>query len=710
MQVEAAEAPYPTGAHGDAVVVLELEINKDGTVGEVRVKSGEEPFAEIARTTAQQWKFAPATRGGIPIRARIHAKVTFREPTPPPPITIAKPDELPKPLPPPPPKPPVEIKVVGEEREELGSTHIPKRETRLVPGAFADPFRVVEVMPGVAPILSGLPYFFVRGSPPGNVGYFIDNIRVPILFHVGAGPSVIAPALVERVDLYPAAYPTRFGRYSGGVMAGETTTPSAVARGEAQARIFDAGVFVETPFAGGKGHALMGGRYSYMGALLAAVAPDYGLGYGDYQARVGYALSDRDRLSVFAFGAFDRLSNEQIKRTLFDVEFHRVDLRWDRATDGGRIRLATTLSWDRTLDASESRSVPDAMSRSSGVRTRLELDQRVARGIRVRGGGDIGVERIMADRERRGLRVLERLLRSDAIEYPVRNDGYGGAWIDAILRPIGRVEIVPGLRVDVHRMRGEDFLFFEPRVTGRVRVAQGVAWISAFGVAHQLPTATIRVPGRSPGGLETVPQEAFQASQGIEVALPAKMLARATFFRTHVLAPRADVEARNYGVELFIRRDFTERLGGFLAYTVSRAERIAGRATFPSDFDRTHVLSAVLGYDLGRGFRIGTRFYYASGRPWFLGCPTPDCGPADPTAPRPYTRQGRFPYFARLDVRFEKRWTLSRGAWFAATFEWFNALLASETEDVDWDSVRGGIAYYNRSPLTIPSIGVEAGF
>ncbi len=75
--------------------------------------------------------------------------------------------------------------MLGEERQELGSLHIPTSETRLIPGAFADPFRVVEVLPGVAPVLSGIPYFYVRGAPPGDVGYRIDNIPVPLLFHVG---------------------------------------------------------------------------------------------------------------------------------------------------------------------------------------------------------------------------------------------------------------------------------------------------------------------------------------------------------------------------------------------------------------------------------------------------------------------------------------------------------------------------------------------
>jgi hypothetical protein len=59
----------------------------------------------------------------------------------------------------------------------------------------------------VTPVLSGLGYFFIRGAPPNNNGYFLDEIRVPELFHIGLGPGVIHPGLLERVELYPGAAP-----------------------------------------------------------------------------------------------------------------------------------------------------------------------------------------------------------------------------------------------------------------------------------------------------------------------------------------------------------------------------------------------------------------------------------------------------------------------------------------------------------------------
>lgn len=709
-QIDAPELGYPRDAHGDAVVIVEIVIAEDGTVSDARVREGTEPFAELARLAALAYRFAPATRNGIPVRSRVLLRIEYRQPPPAQePTAPATPERAvrsepsvpqPRPPQPAPERTPVEILVVGEEREELGSIHLPKSEARLIPGAFADPFRVVEVLPGVAPVVSGLPYFHVRGAPPGDVGYFVDGVRVPVLFHVGAGPSIVAPAMVERVDLFPAAYPVRFGRYVGGIMAGDIDDPSSRPRGEAQARIFDAAAMIEQPFAEGRGAFLAAGRYSYTQALLAAVAPDYSLAYGDYQTRLSYSLNASNRVSVFAFGAFDELRNETEARTLFDVEFHRIDARWDRRTEAVSSRLALTLSADRVANAEEDPEVPTSSRESRGARLRFELESHGSDVARMRAGADVGIERFEAETED---------VQGSSRAFPARADLTGGAYADVILRPVRGVEIVPGARLDLHRSRNEDFAFFEPRLTSRVRIAHGVAWVSAFALAHQLPANSGRVPGGGPSLLELDEQEAWQASEGIQVALPFSMAAKATAFHSMIYSEEAGVSARNYGMELFLRRDFTERLGGLVSYTLSRTQRTVGRDSFRSGYDRTHVLSAVLGYDLGAGFRLGSRAYFASGRPYAAVCPTRDCAAGPPNTGAIFVRRGRVPDFFRLDVRFEKRWTFASGAWVAGTLEWFNALLAREVSSVYWEPARG-LVRDTEGVLTLPSIGIEAGY
>lgn len=722
--VDSVEAAYPEGAHGDATVELLVLIGEDGRVSDIQVRSGDAPFDAAARAAVAHWTFTPAMRDNVPVKARLAIKVTFTEPAPPAAPVAATPSREPGATPggaaapstaapnasspgdvaATPPPPAVEITIEGERAEDLAAIHVPKGDTRLIPGAFADPFRVVEILPGVATVLSGLPYFFVRGAPPGDVGYFIDGIRVPLLFHVGAGPSVIAPALVDSVELVPSAYPARFGRFAGGIMSGETTAPSTTGRAEAQARVFDAGAMMEQPFADGRGSALVAGRYSYTGALLSLVAPEYNLSYWDYQARLAYALGRHDRVSAFGFGAFDHVGNENLHQTLFDVQFHRVDLRWDHNSETSRARLALTFGADKRLNSDEGDPAPNGVSKTKSIGLRFEGAERLSHEVELRGGFDANLERYDPELEQ---------MPQGAVTFAARTDRNLGLWSELSLKPRRGFEIVPGMRLDLSRSRGQTYSFPEPRLSTRARLVPKLAWLSGFGLAHQLPTYRVYVPGGQVGGLELNVQRAYQATQGLELALPQSMYARATVFHSWLESRDVGLSGRNYGLELFLRRDFAERLGGFLSYTLSRSERTAGPTTVLSGFDRPHVVSAVLGYDLGKGFRIGGRAYYASGRHYTIRCPTPDCGPGDPNAAavsEGYVTEGRVKGFFRLDVRFEKRWRFASGSWIAGTFEWFNALLARETMTRYWDAQTGGIKTQDRSPLTLPSIGIEAGY
>jgi TonB family protein len=704
--IESVPAVYPPGVSAAAHVVLEAVIAEDGSVSTVDVRAGDEPFASAARHAVERWRFEPARRSGLPVRARISVSVAFE---PPPPLETAPEPAAPSaaPLEPGAREPevipalpaPIEVTVAGEQRRELGSIHVPRHEARLVPGAFADPFRVIEVMPGVAPILSGLPYFFVRGAPPGNVGYFIDGVRVPLLFHVGAGPSVLAPALVDRVDLFASSYPARLGRYSGAIIAGETSEPSQRARGEAQARIFDAGAFVEVPFDDGRGSALIGGRYSYTQALLTLVAPDFELGYWDYQARLSYRVSPEQRLSLFAFGALDRLERSGNPAPLFDTRFHRIDTRWDYDTDAAHSRVAITLGTDRVALSDDDSPVVGSEQELRSLTLRASTDQRLSRQWRVRVGGEAALEPVDVERESRF---------DGVVDFGGRTDQRGLAYADAIYRPITGVELVPGLRLERTRSRQEWHSFVEPRLASRVRLGYAVVWESAFGLANQLPTQAVRAPARTPNALELLEQQAWQASESLELALPLDLLGKLSVF--HAWTDAGLASSRNYGLELFLRRDFTQRLGGFLSYTLSHATAAVGRQTFATAYDRRHLISVVLGYRLGNGYRLGARSYYNSGRPYSYPCPTPECGPGDPAGPRPYLIEGRFPGFLRADVRFEKRWQLGDERWLAATFEWFNAGVARERDGIVWSPERGGLRFTSNSALTLPSIGIEGGF
>ena len=133
--------------------------------------------------------------------------------------------------------------VVRPPAREAPQLTLEKSEITMTPGSLGDPFRVIESLPGVVPVLWPLPIYAVRGSNPGNTGYFIDGLRVPALFHFALGPAVIHPQFLDSLTFYPSAYPPGYGRYVGGVVAAETATaPNDRLRGSLDVRLYDAAV------------------------------------------------------------------------------------------------------------------------------------------------------------------------------------------------------------------------------------------------------------------------------------------------------------------------------------------------------------------------------------------------------------------------------------------------------------------------------------
>lgn len=657
-----------------------------------------------------------------------------------------------------------EVKVRGTRAPKAAQTTMGSAEVRQVPGAFGDHFRVIETLPGVTPIVSGLPFFFVRGSPPGNNGYYIDGIRVPVLYHIGLGPSVIHPGLISKVDFYPGGYPARFGRFVGGILSGDTKAPTGELHGEGNIRLFDAGALVEVPFDHGKGSVLVGGRYSYTAALVSLAAPDVRLDYWDYQSRVSYALTPDDAISAFAFGSYDFLGENREQRvrgddrsekklaTVFATQFHRLDLRWDhRLPKRGRMRVAATLGSDSTA-TEDIQGIRDRM-----IGTRLYVEQPLSKDVLVRGGVDAILDHYdLADAERG---------QSASSLYPPRNDLTLGAHIDAVIHAAPRWEVVPGLRFDyfgsvrslasqpvgVRDARTNAAIpSVDPRLQSRLELTNDVTAVSTFAVTHQTPSFFVPVPGLQLGRLGQGLQTGVQTSQGVEVSLPLAITFTPTaFHHTYLglndfLATCGEVSdeqddqcidrrvrGRTIGFELLLKRALTQKLTGWISYTLSRTTRTSqvhlpfgarGRQTeILGDFDRTHVLNVIGAYDLGRGWRAGARFFFYTGRPYsnrVFDTPVP-----------PYNDQ-RMPAFHRFDARLEKQWTIGKSGRVSLVLEWLNFTLQKEVTSLECRRADGVSAADRRQivngeippglldkctfqeigPITIPSVGVEGAF
>jgi hypothetical protein len=710
------EAPPDTVLAEPITVVLRVRVLPSGEPLDATVESGPEPWSSRALARLREFRFSPATRDGVPIPAVVRIAVRFQS------ITVpalegpgqAEGEALAEPAK----KPAIsEVTVLGN-RSAPAAVTLTRGEVRELPGAFGDPFRAIEALPGVTPIVSGLPFFYIRGAPPGNVGYFLDGIPVPSLFHIALGPSVIHPGMVDHVDLHPGGYPARFGRFGGGIVAGESAPPRKDFHGEANIRLFDAGALVESGFANGKGSALIGGRYSYTARMLSLFAKDTIADYRDGQVRIAYDLTPRDQLSVFGFGSYDLLAenpNDQL-HVIYGSEFYRADFRYDHSfREGSTIRQAVTLGFDRT------RIADGQIAENRNVGTRTELNHRVDRHLLVRAGADIRSQTYST-----GLAPRADPEDADVVEYlrryGSRTDLNLGARADLVWTPHPDLEVVPGLRVDLFRSAGDSAIGIDPRLAGRVQATEKTKLIVAMGMAHQTPSFVAPVAGLQRAGLGGGLQRSFQQSFGVERDLPADTTLRITayanaFFNLSDAIGNQSANNQHFdsefdrfdqralgasrGLELFLHRKLTRKVGGFVSYTLGRSTRSIGREHFPATFDRTHVLNVVLSFDLGRRWRAGGRFVGYTGVPDQHrgrdgGSPVPDGVPTTSTASNATSRE---PGFYRLDVRLEKRWRLGENGTISFVAEMLNATLHKEI--VSGEPI---------GPVSIPSIGAEAFF
>lgn len=704
---------YPPDASGAAVVVLELVVERDGTVGSATVVEGPEPFASAAAEQARSFRFEPAKRAGLAVPARIRFEVRF---TPPP--IAPQPDAPSVAAPAPevllPRAQPIQVQVLGDIAP--GAVALPAAEVRMLAGAFGDPFRAISILPSAGPLVSGLPVFFARGAPPGNLGYLIDGIRVPLLFHAFFGPAVVHPRMVERVELHAGGYPASFGRFAGGVVSADLSQPRGELGVEWSVRLFDSGAYVEVPFAGGRGNLQLAGRYSYS-ALLLSLLSDLKLEYWDYQALATYDLGRDSRLGVFVFGAFDYAATDVQPDPRAGVVtgdfgglgggenavlFHRVDLRYDQRVGAGtKLRAAVTLGSEATRGT-------QGLVRDLSVAGRFELRSQLGARALLRAGASAGLD----DYELRLSPDTENY--TDVVRlFPTRTDGVIGAHADVELTAAPGVTVTPGIRVDRYTSLDRAAVGVSPRLSASLRVNERVSIEHALGIADQPPNFVPGVPAVAVAGLPGGLQRSLQTSAGVRADLPFSINASATVFNnalfnlTDPFSQNQDLEldadealvrsmGHTFGFELLLTRRMSERFGGILSYTLARSTRSHGRIHTLSGYDRPHILNLAASYDLGSRWLVSARSVFYSGVP----------GSRTLGERRIFDRSRAAPFF-RLDARIEKRFVISPTAWWGVSAELMNATLSEEVlrrpcEPDCRDETVG--------PIVLPSVGVSGQF
>ena len=606
--------------------------------------------------------------------------------------------------------------VVRAPRQAAQAPVVPldKLEMTETPGSLGDPFRVIESLPGVTTALWPLPAFAVRGSNPGSTGFFLDDLRLPALFHFALGPAVIHPFLIESIDFYPGGYPARYGRFTGGIVAATTVSPPPDRlRGNIDVRLYDVGVMLSTPIDGDAGTVTAAGRYAYPGALLALLNEDVALQYWDYQLRVDHRLGP-GRATLFAFGSYDRLETDRSYgpngedlglRNKLVLMFHRLDLRWRGPVGGGWLSAGVAGGFDKSALPVEDNPL-EVQARSLLPRVVFERALGSAVDLEVGADGDVtNYKRPVGD---------DRLAQADFLD--PRTVIMGGVFTSLSARIGDKLVITPGLRFDHFMERTatvDSANAVSPRLALRLRLHETV-WLKAIGGHfNQMPHLPFQLPtfegfGLAKHGLES----SWQGALGVEHKSPWGLEFEATSFVSRgTLSDMRDPDfgdpllddflirrqALAYGAEVMIRRPSTHRVHGWLSYTLSRSDRLfEGGVVGPSDFDQRHTLNLVTSARWGRT-TFGGRLHFHTGR-------LVKIQDADPL------EMARLPAFYQLDLRVARRFILDRFQ-LEAYLELVNATLRPQVVGLR-QSDNGASAGIERDQfrLVLPSLGIRAEF
>jgi TonB family protein len=586
------------------------------------------------------------------------------------------------------------VRAQRAEREEVTRRSITPLEIGSLPGTQGDALKSIQNFPGIARAPFGIGLLVIRGADPTDSAVFLGEHEIPQLFHFGGITSVFNADVLTTIDYIPGNFDARYGDAIGGIIDVHTRPGRRDGvHGYIDSDLFDSGFIVEGPL--GKGSFVLAARRSYIDLLLPAFIPDdAGLDlsiaprYYDYQVLVDQPIS-RGNLSIKIFGSDDRtrivaadpneVTTDDRNRFETTLVFHRADLAYTNRRGRWDFLLTPSYRYD-----SYSANISDFFRFAIGAHTfsgRAEVGRTLGRRSRIDIGTQLYAGTFTLDAEsppvpQPGVGSTGTRLQLDS------KQGFASPALHATAQ-IGlgeRFLLIPGVRLTYYAMLFQRAAT-DPRVRFAWRVGDNTTLRGGVGLYSQIPDAPEWNPvfGNPRIGLE----RGVHTSVSVAHRFPHAITLEVAGFYKHLLdlaAPSTEIVIREdgqvglenfantgrgriYGGEVFLRKELTRNVFGWLSYTLSRSERHFDprEGWFLFDLDQTHILTLIGVYRLPRGWQLGARFRLVSGNPT-----TPVTGAVYDAREGEYLciegkrNSDRVPPFHQLDLRVDRRFTWKR--------------------------------------------------
>lgn len=585
--------------------------------------------------------------------------------------------------------------IVISGTREADETRISEQAKALVdvPGALGDPVAAVFSLPGTVHSEGDSGEPAVRGSSPDDNLFIVDLLPAGYVFHAFT-TSVFSENLVQRFDLYPAAFGAEYSNATGAVFDIALREPrNQPLKSIVDVSMLRSGVFFETGVTDNSA-VYLSLRKSLMHLFMAKDDEDEGLRLTrppedtDYQFKYVLNLTGAQSVTLAANGASD-LAGAEFLSTSDEVlanpdmagaakirnRFRNRSLAWDLDADSGaRVKLAGGQArQDVSTSWGDNYFITEYLDRSL---LKLRYDQPLAASHALRLDAEVSrneqgavYDQVLVvcnefepscTEDRRG-RVNGR----EKIEFTSRALSLADRW--GLTRDL---DLTLGVQFQSNTYTDERFV--QPRGALTWRLADRWALDFKAGSYNRFPDLEAVLPDLGNPELKSPRATHYSAGLRHEVdsvwswstELYYKQLTDLPLALAPTEADAArlysnDVSGRAYGLDVMLnkRRSDSDKWYGWFSLSAARSERTNERTGITREYrlDTPLVANWVMQYQFAPRFSAGFRLTLRGGQPetpivglrenpYFEGSVQPVYG-------EPFS--DRLPLYSRLDLRFK---------------------------------------------------------
>ncbi len=559
-----------------------------------------------------------------------------------------------------------EITLVGGETTisstAMGNVKLNAADIKEMPAFMGevDVLKAVQFLAGVQSASEGSVNYIVRGGNPDQNLILLDGVPVYNVSHLFGFFSVFNVDAIKHVELTKGGFPAHFGgRLSSVLEVNMKEGNMKEFHGSGGIGLLAAKLAFEGPIIKDKVSFMLSGRRTYSDLIYRPLIQNEGLDAGyyfaDFNAKINWKISDKDRIYLSFYNGLDKAFTDEI-----DDEIFKSELKWGNYTSSLRWNHLFSKKLFGNLTATYSRYNFEigSINQIDTISTAIKYFSRITdHGIRY----DLDYLPSAKHSIKTGLSYTYHNFRPGALNISLTASSIDISGIDSLFNLAEntfandlsfyledtwtvnqKLKINGGLHYASYLVNNTFYGSLQPRISSRYLLYPNWALKASYAYMEQY----IHLLTNSSIGLPTdlwvsstdkiKPQTSHQVSLGSTLMFGndkweftnelfyKKLTGLLEYKPITSYAPASNWEDQvlsggngfAQGWEMFLRYS-SKKTNGWIAYTLSKSERqfdeLNNGVSFPFKYDRRHDFKVVLNHNFTKKFSLGLTWVFNNG-------------------------------------------------------------------------------------------------